>query len=272
MARKIDRRVQRTKKLLRESMLALIMERGYDEIAIQDVTEKANLGRATFYLHYKEKDDLLTDVMQQLFDSFALQAPQLMASQWRLDDVKPLEKLFDFAEANYDFYRIMIFGKGSITASRQLHHAIAMNIQKALDNEIEATGAEAILPVNYLANHFAGELLAVIFWWLDNEMPYTPIEMASMYQKISGINRIHLLKLPDTKNPVAAFIEERIERVRDRGKRSEKESHGENHEERKRKDKTQPPDKREKRRRSREIQASSSEESVMSIAENKEEE
>jgi len=229
-------------------MLELIMERGYDEIAIQDVTEKANLGRATFYLHYKEKDDLLADVMQELFDNFSLQAPQLIASQWRLDDAKALEKLFEFAEANYDFYRIMIFGKGSITASRQLHQAIAANIQKALETEIEVTGAEAILPVAYLANHFAGELLAVIFWWLDNEIPYTSLEMATMYQKISGINRSQLLKLPDTKNPVTAFIEERIERVRDRGKRSAKEAHTE-----KGKEENKPDDKREERRQNRKI-------------------
>ncbi|MCJ7696227.1 MAG: TetR/AcrR family transcriptional regulator [Anaerolineaceae bacterium] len=266
MVRKIDRRVQRTRKLLRESMLALIMERGYDEIAIQDVTEKANLGRATFYLHYKEKDDLLADVMQQLFDSFSIQAPQLLESQWRLDDVKPLEKLFEFAESNYDFYRIMIFGKGSITASRQLHQAIAINIQRALESEIEITGAEAILPVAYLANHFAGELLAVIFWWLDNEMPYTPLEMATMYQKVSGINRSQLLKIPEAKNAVAAFIGERIERVRDRGKRSSKEAHTEMVEEGSNGEQKQD-DKREERRRNRKTKAIDDQESIPEVLE-----
>ncbi len=60
MARRLDRRVQRTRKLLRESMMALILEEGYDAISIQDITDKANLGRATFYLHFKDKDEVLS--------------------------------------------------------------------------------------------------------------------------------------------------------------------------------------------------------------------
>ena len=89
-----------------------------------------------------------------------------MNSQWHLDDIKPLQKYFEFAEANYDLYRIMIFGKGGITASRQLHQNIADNVQKLLEDEIAATGAEAVVPVMFIANHLAGALLATIFWSL----------------------------------------------------------------------------------------------------------
>ena len=70
MARKMDRRVQRTRKLLRDALMSLIMEDGYDAVSIQDITEKANLGRATFYLHFKDKDELLLDVMEQFIDDF----------------------------------------------------------------------------------------------------------------------------------------------------------------------------------------------------------
>ena len=221
MARKVDRRVQRTRKLLRESMLALIMDRGYDEINIQDITDHANLGRATFYLHHKDKDELLADVMRQLMDDFIDQVPQFMNSQWHLDDIKPLQKYFEFAEANYDLYRIMIFGKGGITASRQLHQNIADNFQKLLEDEIAATGAEAVIPVMFIANHLAGALLATIFWWLDNDLPYSAAEMAVMYQQINRLNREQLLRLPASKGLVAAFIENR----KDKGKENKADKH-----------------------------------------------
>jgi AcrR family transcriptional regulator len=55
----LDRRIQRTRQLLRNALFALIIERGYESIAIQDITERANLGRATFYLHYQDKEELL---------------------------------------------------------------------------------------------------------------------------------------------------------------------------------------------------------------------
>ena len=105
MARKMDRRVQRTRKLLRDALMNLIMEDGYDAISIQDITEKANLGRATFYLHFKDKDELLLDVMEQFIDDFMEQVPQISEAQWRLDDTKALVRLFDFAAEHYDLDR-----------------------------------------------------------------------------------------------------------------------------------------------------------------------
>ncbi len=56
---KEDRRVARTRQLLRDALVSLILERGYDEVTVQDVLDRANLGRSTFYAHYRNKDDLL---------------------------------------------------------------------------------------------------------------------------------------------------------------------------------------------------------------------
>ena len=55
---KPDRRVNRTRRLLREALLALIMEEGYDAVTIEEITDRADLGRTTFYLHYRDKEDL----------------------------------------------------------------------------------------------------------------------------------------------------------------------------------------------------------------------
>ena len=58
---KTDRRIQRTRELLRKALMELIDEKGYDAVTIQDITERANLGRTTFYLHYQSKEDLFLD-------------------------------------------------------------------------------------------------------------------------------------------------------------------------------------------------------------------
>jgi AcrR family transcriptional regulator len=193
MARHLDRRVQRTRKSLQDSLMALILEEGYDEISIQDITEKANLGRATFYLHFKDKDELLLEVMNQLIIDFMEQAPQLTEAQWRLEDTKTIIKLFDFAAAHYDLYRILTIGSGGITASRQLHHSIAENIQGFIQAEIDTLDAQPVLPIDFIANHFSGSLLATIYWWLDNDLPYSAEEMATMFQKVNLLDRDRLL-------------------------------------------------------------------------------
>jgi AcrR family transcriptional regulator len=201
MARRLDRRVQRTRKLLREALMELILEEGYDSISIQDITDKANLGRATFYLHFKDKDDLLLDVMDQMMSDFMDQVPQLSTAQWQLQDNKAIEKLFDFAADHYDLYRILIIGSGGITASRQLHHRVAKNIENEIQSEIEQTGVEPLVPPHFLANHFAGSLLSLIYWWLDNDLPYDVGQMAEMFQKVTLADRETLMGSGQTDSP-----------------------------------------------------------------------
>lgn len=195
MARRLDRRVQRTRKLLREAMMALILEEGYDAISIQDITDKANLGRATFYLHFKDKDELLSEVMQEFIAEFITQVPQLTQAQWRLKDTKALIKLFDFASQHYDLYRILIIGSGGITASRQLQNTIASNIKDCIQKEIDELGAQPALPAEFIANHFAGSLLSTIYWWLDQDLPYTVEEMATMFQQVNQMDQDALMGL-----------------------------------------------------------------------------
>ncbi len=224
MARRLDRRVQRTRKLLRESLMELILEEGYDDISIQNITDKANLGRATFYLHFKDKEELLLDVMDQFMADFLDQVPQFSENQWRLEEIKPIVKLFDFAAENYDLYRIMIIGSGGIAASRQLHHSIAGNIKACIESEIKELNAEPIVPVDFIANHFAGSLLATIYWWLDNDLPYSVDEIARWFQKVNQLDRQRLMGIKEEITGSQADKDKRKKRVKDNPKKDKKET------------------------------------------------
>ena len=70
--RALDRRIQRTRPLLQEALFHLIIERGYGCISIADITEQANLGRTTFYLHYRDKEDLLQESIKALLHDLHL--------------------------------------------------------------------------------------------------------------------------------------------------------------------------------------------------------
>jgi AcrR family transcriptional regulator len=71
-----DRRVLKTKASLRDAMLALMALRGWDEMTIQEICDKANVGRSTFYVHYQSKDDLLSEGMNDLRDMISAQTAQ----------------------------------------------------------------------------------------------------------------------------------------------------------------------------------------------------
>ena len=221
MGRRLDRRVQRTRKMLRESLMSLILEETYDEISIQDITNKANLGRATFYLHFKDKDELLLEVMDQLMEGILEQVPQLSETQWQLEDTKAIVKLFDFAAEHYDLYRILIISSGAITASRQLRESIASRIVDGIQAEIDRLGAKPDLPAAFIANHFAGSLLATIYWWLDHDLPYTAEEMALMFQKVSHLDRESILGVDHLDAGPGSEEEEEQNKKKKRGKEKE---------------------------------------------------
>src|SRR5579864_499085 len=112
--RKIDRRVQRTHTLLRDALMALIEERGYEPILIQDITDRANVSRTTFYLHFRDKDDLLFTTMEELYDD--LVEKSMVRSGDSEDhsirggiDATDFQHVVDHAK----FYRVMIGKHGS---------------------------------------------------------------------------------------------------------------------------------------------------------------
>src|SRR3954469_23951916 len=76
-----DRRVRRTRRLLREALLALVLEKGYEAVTVQDVLDRADVGRATFYAHFRDKDDLLISGADELRESLRLQMASFVAAQ-----------------------------------------------------------------------------------------------------------------------------------------------------------------------------------------------
>src|SRR5207247_11310009 len=65
-AKKTDRRVRRTRQLLQDALIAMVIEKGYDATTVQDIIDRANVGRATFYAHFADKQTLLTSRLEDL--------------------------------------------------------------------------------------------------------------------------------------------------------------------------------------------------------------
>jgi AcrR family transcriptional regulator len=61
-----DRRVQRTRRLLHKAFMSLILEKKYESITVQEILDRADVGRSTFYMHFRDKDELLVSGFQYL--------------------------------------------------------------------------------------------------------------------------------------------------------------------------------------------------------------
>ncbi len=101
-----ERRRLHTRKLLIQATLQLILEKGYNAISIQDITERADLGRGTFYLHFKDKDEIIWTMFQDLLRELEQEAHKQINRRTPQAEFYGLLNIFHHAEKNRDFYRV----------------------------------------------------------------------------------------------------------------------------------------------------------------------
>ncbi|HEX2996541.1 MAG TPA: TetR/AcrR family transcriptional regulator [Anaerolineales bacterium] len=181
---KPDRRVQRTEQTLREALVSLILEKGYDAITIQDLLDRANMGRSTFYAHYRDKEDLLLSGFQVLFDEF--QKEFIQTAPESADPVQAGKDLslffFRHAGGHRNLYKAMIGKQGGKVI---LEHAQKYLTQLIGDHlAAQLSDHQQDLPIEVLAHFMASSYLSLITWWLDHNQPYTPEEMDTLFQRL----------------------------------------------------------------------------------------
>jgi AcrR family transcriptional regulator len=192
---KPDRRVNRTRRLLRAALMALILEKGYDAVTVEDITQRADLGRTTFYLHYKDKEELLLESIETTAQDLKAQITRLLsesAAPLGSDPLQaqpgaqaslPIYLVFQHAADNADLYHIILKGEGATKTANLLHDIISTAAAEFFTRRTarEGLSVQPTLPVEIISNYFAGSLLAIITWWLERKMPYTAQQMTEMF-------------------------------------------------------------------------------------------
>ena len=194
---RVDRRILRTRLALRAALLDLIKEKGFDALSVEEITDRANLGRATFYLHYKDKEDLLLDEFREMASNRVQVLSEIPALFWRSTQgqielvdsrapMMPLLLVFEHASQNADLYRILVRGENSQRLFDQIREIIVQAINEILRIRLqtEPPGRSPEVPVEMLAAYFSGALMMTINWWLKQPEPQHPDEMARMFQNL----------------------------------------------------------------------------------------
>ena len=189
-----DRRVNRTRRLLREALMELTLEKGYDAVTVEDITERADLGRTTFYLHFKNKEELLLGSIDEIANDLKEQA-NLLAYTLDLPGSRPADSLsvpyrpfdvvFEHAARNARLYRIVLQGEGATKAESRIRKII---MESALDyfhyQVNHGLIVRPVFPIEVVAGYLASSLLGFLHWWLENDQPFSPAEMAEMYRTL----------------------------------------------------------------------------------------
>jgi len=183
-----DRRARRTRELLIHALLELIETRHYDQISVQDIVERADVGRSTFYAHYENKDALLMGGFEHLLEMLVQQIQCDSTGQLTFETVM----LFEHARGHYEIYRTLLWGTGFELLIKDGHTALSEKIETRL-RELGFAADESLAPLPVLACSLAGSLLVLLKWWLDNKMPYPPERMNEIFQQLAmtGIQSVN---------------------------------------------------------------------------------
>lgn len=170
-----DRRVGRTHQLLFDALLELVQEKRYDKITVQEILDRANVGRSTFYAHFRDKDDLLTGN----FDTVA--ATEMFAGVGELTGaeeatservVVPMLGLLQHARDNYLLYEALRGNEGFAVVLDM----VRVSLLGIIDARVQELRPELAEQQRRLIGHFICEgAIAAMLYWLEHD-PVTPAE------------------------------------------------------------------------------------------------
>lgn len=156
-----DPRVLRTHRALHDAMVALCLEVGYRAVTIDQLVERAGVTRATFYTHFRDKEQLLAAIADQVavdvLDRFEQHAP----------GADRLQMLFEDAERHPDRLRVVLRGEGDGVALRRFVERVAEVIAAADDANLAAGAAPLAVDAQLAVRAMAGQITEVLRWWLD---------------------------------------------------------------------------------------------------------
>jgi len=175
-----DRRVRRTQKLLGEALIEVALEKGYKNITIQDVTDRADIGYRTYFRHYNGLDELLVSVAQDRLDEFYEVLDLPLPGELMEDPVDFFHKighsLFEHVRENEENFRLLLMDSSSRFV---LEPVMNRACEKA---EILLRGLpQENIPAGVAANHIITSTFSLMRWWLENDMPHSPRKMGDIF-------------------------------------------------------------------------------------------
>lgn len=181
---RIDLRVRRTYKLLVEALTELLAGKAYDKISVTDICEKAMVNRATFYKHFEDKNHLLQfgikDIQEKLSSASLTPEHQNDPKQYYL---KEFENSLHYLDGNEGLHALILASSESNPIMAAIYRASIDDITSKLEHN-EKQGVRHSVPIELIANFYAGALISTELWWLKNR------ETTSIEQMIDYVDRL----------------------------------------------------------------------------------
>jgi len=178
--KKVDARIRKTRDALGDALVALMQEKPFDSITVQDLLDRANVGRSTFYSHFSDKEDLQISDADEFYEGLSM---ALSAHGDKSERVFPVKEFFAHVQEAWEFVSALI-ASGKMQDNMELAQAhFARGIERRLDEIPRAANlAPAERPIIAFAQ--AGSLISLLRWWVDRGMKEPAGEMDKLFHRM----------------------------------------------------------------------------------------
>jgi len=183
MARQVktDRRSRRSRRLIVDALLALMQEKRYDRITVQEIIDRADVGRSTFYAQFQNKEDVLVSEIERVLG--LLHEQHRGAVENPIDHLLPSAAFFRHVQETQSFYPAVLRRLSSdphyLTVYRYLRDQTAQQLALIAGSHTLA------MPPDLIADFLAGALLTFVHWWLEQGSSYTPEQMETFFHQLA---------------------------------------------------------------------------------------
>lgn len=179
-----DRRIQRTRALLHEALAALIREKPYDRITVAEILDRAKVSRSTFYLHFRDKDELLTSSMRTLLLG-VLSADVRAATDVAERSVAFSLPLLTHIHQHRRSAKARLGERGRAILHEHLRRVLSEWIEQSMerDPQIRLSSRSPIIP-ELLSRHIASTFVLVLHWWMDDSAVRSPAEVDGLFRAL----------------------------------------------------------------------------------------
>lgn len=176
-----DRRTRRSRASLQRSLLTLVAAKPYDAITIDDITEAADVARATFYAHYRDKAALLGEALAEMTAELAARVAVLTPRGETVYAGAAITEVFAHAAEHRDLHRLVLSGEAGAAPRAALIAAFRAHTATILAELAEHFGQQPRAPMTRTTTALVGALLLTIEVWLAGELDGTPAELAALF-------------------------------------------------------------------------------------------
>lgn len=175
----VDRRVRRTKRMFRDAFIKLLEKKDYNHITVTDIVEYADYNRATFYLHYKYKEDLAEEVVDSMLNDliYAFRFPYQKRKHSDLSQIPPSDIiLFDYILENRDFFKLWKTSESIPHFQERFIQTMKMLIKEAI---IPLKNLDVTMDKDLFVTFQAFGIMGLIVEWIQSGFESPPGYMAA---------------------------------------------------------------------------------------------